>query len=124
MFWMLIGCEISDNNIEPGESFFRIYDDNRFEASFIPIDVVQTSDQGYLILNGSRQETSDFIGVEVMKVDDQGEFVRWFTLPPNYVHPVANWLTINDTHYFFCMDETSLLTSCSLLMLMGIFRIP
>ena len=103
-------CEISDNDVEPAESFFRIYDNNQFGASFIPIDVIQTSSEGYLILSGTRLETSDFVGVNIIRTDDAGNYLDQQTLAPNFVHPVANWIDIDSTYYFFCMDGGTLQT--------------
>ncbi len=107
---LLTACDIKNNDIAPSSSFFHIYDNNQFSASFIPLDVIQTTDEGYLILTGTRVESSDFVGVGILRVDAEGNFVQQSTLPPNFVHPVANWLALNDSYYFFCMDANSLQT--------------
>ena len=105
---LFTACDISDNDIEPSESFFRIYDNNEFNASFIPLDVIQTADEGFLILSGTRQETSDFVGVRIIKADQSGNFIQQSTLGPDLVHPVANWIERDSVFYFFCMEATSL----------------
>jgi hypothetical protein len=89
-------------------NFLKIYDDTRFNASYIPIDIIQTNDEGYLILSGTRLESSDFIGVYVLKVDKDGNFLNHITFPETVVHPVANWLLLGDTYYFFAMNSTNL----------------
>jgi hypothetical protein len=103
----ITGCN-EPNDTEPSVNFLKIYDDARFNASYIPIDIIQTSDEGYLILSGTRLETSDFIGVYVLKVDKDGNFVNHIIFPETVVHPVANWLILDDTYYFFAMNETNL----------------
>lgn len=103
----ITGCN-EPNDTEPSVNFLKIYDDARFNASYIPIDIIQTSDEGYLILSGTRLETSDFIGVYVLKVDKDGNFVNHIIFPETVVHPVANWLILDDTYYFFAMNATNL----------------
>lgn len=107
---LVSSCDISDNDIEPSESFFRIYDNNQFDASFLPLDVIQTSNEGYLIISGTRLETTDFVGVNIIRADKAGNFLDEEVLAPNFVHPVANWMAIDSTYYFFCMDDASLQT--------------
>lgn len=104
---LLIGCS-DPNDIEPSVNFLKIYDDTRFNASYIPIDIIQTSDEGFLILSGTRLESSDFIGLYILKVDKDGNFVNHITFPETVVHPVAHWLPLNDTYYFFAMNATNL----------------
>ena len=96
------------NDTEPSANFLKIYDDTRFNASYLPIDIVQTQDEGFLILSGTRIESSDFIGLFVMKVNRDGNFIDKVFFPETVVHPVAHWLQSNDVYYFFAMDATSL----------------
>jgi len=56
-------------------NFTRIYDNNKFEASYFPIDMIQTPDGGYLILGGRRLVDSNFSGIYLMKVDEFGAFI-------------------------------------------------
>lgn len=104
-FW---SCDISENEVEPTDSFLKIYDHNDFQASFIPIDVKQTTDGGYVILGGTRLEDSDFIGVHLMKVDKEGKFVSEQNLSSQYVHPVNSLMEINNSFYFIAMDVITL----------------
>ena len=96
------------NDTDPSVNFLKIYDDARFNASYIPIDIIQTEDEGFLILSGTRLESSDFIGVYILKVDKDGNFVHDIFFPETVVHPLADWLPVDDTYYFFAMDVTSL----------------
>ena len=106
----LFSCKSDQEEVLPSENFVRIYDDNRFNASYIPIDIIQTPDEGFLILSGSRQPSSNFIGTNIMKTDPEGNFVAGVKLPDNEVQPIANWVAIGEDYYFFCMDATNLLT--------------
>lgn len=100
-------CDISDNEVEPSQSFLRIYDNNTFSSSFTPIDVQQTADGGYLILGGSRVEDSDFLGVYLMKVDEAGVFQSEENLSTDYISPAKSLMNINGTFYFVAMANTS-----------------
>lgn len=100
-------CDISDNEVEPTLSFLKIFDNNDFNASFIPIDVKQTADGGYLILASTRVEDSNFTGVYLMKVDESGEFVSEQRLPTEFLFPVDNLLEVDGTFYFIAMRDIS-----------------
>jgi hypothetical protein len=109
MFLAILMAACSEpNDTEPSVNFLKIYDDARFNASYIPIDIIQTEDEGFLILSGTRLETSDFIGIYILKVDREGNFINDIFFPETVVHPVADWIFIDDTYYFFAMDATSL----------------
>ncbi|UII26050.1 hypothetical protein LVD15_22520 [Fulvivirga maritima] len=100
-------CDIGDNEADPASSFLKIYDHNDYEASYIPIDIKQTSDGGYLIL-AATQKDSYFAGVRLMKVDEQGEFEQEQDLSDEYVHPVGELMKINGNFYFMAMRESDL----------------
>jgi hypothetical protein len=102
------GCDLFDNEAQPETNFLKIYDDNRFSASFIPIDVVQAADKGYLILSGFRKQSSNFLGTHVMKVDERGEYISGQELDNDLVHPINRLHEINGVYYFFCMEELTL----------------
>ncbi|MTI24593.1 hypothetical protein [Fulvivirga kasyanovii] len=105
---LLSSCDISDNEIAPDASFFRIYDNDLFQASFIPIDVKQTGDGGYLILGATRLDDSDFLGVYLLKADENGQFVSEQNLSSQFVHPVNSLIEFEDKFYFVAMEATSL----------------
>lgn len=115
-FWALLlfftsvfsGCDIKDNEVEATSGFMKIYDNDRFDGSYIPIDIQQTADGGYLILSGRRIEESNFIGVNILKVDEEGNFMQEYEMEPNFVHPVNSLIKNDEGYYFFCMDATSL----------------
>lgn len=108
MIGSLLSCDISDNEIDPETSFFKIYDNDSFQASFIPLDVQQTGDGGYLILGATRLDDSDFSGVYLMKADANGEFVSEQNFSSQFVHPVNSLVQLEDNFYFVAMEATSL----------------
>ena len=81
-------------------NFTRIYDNNKFEASYFPIDITQTPDGGYLILGGRRLDNSNFSGVYLMKVDELGAFVSEKEVDFNNIDPIGPILTANGKYYF------------------------
>jgi hypothetical protein len=83
--------------------FARIYDNVKFNSSYFPIDIKQTTDGGFLVLGGRRLSTSPFVGVYVMKLDELGKFVSDIEVDDNLVNPVGPLLEANSKYYFFCM---------------------
>jgi hypothetical protein len=109
LFTILIyGCDIKDNEVEVNSSFLRVYDNNQFDGSYIPLDIQQTSDGGYLILSGRRIRESNFVGINILKIDATGTFVNEFKMEENFVHPVYSLIKNDEGFYFFCMDAVSL----------------
>lgn len=97
----------SENEPSLSESFLKIYDDSNFDVSYHPIDVVETVD-GYIILAGTELSNTDFTGVQLIKVDEEGSFEMEVEL--NYVVPIGEmYLSPSDSNvYFFAMNSTSL----------------
>jgi hypothetical protein len=106
----MLSCNGNQEEVLPADNFVRIFDDDRFNASYIPIDIIQTVDEGYLILSGSRLSSSNFIGTHILKTDSEGNYIANVILPENDVQPIANWVVLDDWYYFFCMDATNLST--------------
>lgn len=104
------GCDIKDNEVEVLSSFMKVYDNDRFDGSYIPIDIQQTSEGGYLILSGRRIEESNFVGINILKLDEEGNFISETKLEPNFVHPINSLIKNDEGYYFFCMDAISLQT--------------
>ena len=91
-------------------NFTRIYDNDKFNTSYYPIDMRQTPDGGYLILGGRRIETSNFSGVYLMKVDELGGFVSEQEVDEVNVNPIGPLMEVNGKYYFFCMTAVGLQT--------------
>jgi len=104
---ILAGCDISDNTALPKDSFLKIYDNQDFDASFIPIDIKQTQDEGFLILGARRIEDSDFTGIYLMKVDREGIIEREREVDETYIHPIQGLVQVNSQYHFIAMTNTS-----------------
>lgn len=104
-FW---SCDISKNNIEPSSSFVKIYDDDRFEQEYYPLDIIQTADDGYLILSEKQDDQSSFTSVYVLKTDALGDVVTQTEMDAPYSNAVNGWSKIGDLYYFVCMDANNL----------------
>ncbi|MBI1767630.1 MAG: hypothetical protein HY015_00635, partial [Bacteroidetes bacterium] len=100
-------------------NFTRIFDNNQFNASYYPVDMVQTPDGGYLILGGRSLTSSSFSGTYIMKADPFGNFVSAQEVDENLVDPVGNILVANGKYYFFCMTAVGLQTQMIELDAMG-----
>ena len=96
----------SKEDFDPKDSFTRIYDHNEAAVSYNPIDVVQTT-SGFLILAARQIERSDFSGIQLIQLDEEGNFVNEETLAENYVAPVGDFMSIDSVYYFFGMDEST-----------------
>lgn len=108
---LLTGCkEIKENNknTDPKANFLVIYENNDFSKSFIPIDIQQTSDGGYLVLAKRRITESSFYGIYIMKADNTGKFVSGEEVSNDIVNPVYNLMKVGNAFYFFAMDRLSL----------------
>lgn len=90
--------------------FTKIYDNNRFNVEYVPLDAVQTSDGGYLVLSSRRLEESNFKGIYLMKVDAFGGFVSEEEVEETLVNPAGSLLTVGGKFYFFCMTTVGLET--------------
>ncbi len=108
-FALLSGCSNDSDPVADKSNFTKIYDNNKFSASYYPIDMKQTPDGGFLILGGMRLEESNFSGVYVMKVDEFGGYVYDRELDSEFVNPVG-LLESNSDYYFFAMTPVGLQT--------------
>jgi hypothetical protein len=91
-------------------NFTRIYDNDKFDASYYPIDVKQTPDEGFLILGGRRLTDSNLSGTYLMKVDKLGAYISDLEVTSDKVGPVGPLLESNGKYYFFCMTPVGLET--------------
>ena len=90
------GCDISKNDFEPTSTFVKIYDDNRFEQEYYPLDVIQTADNGYLILSEKKDDQSLFTSVYVLKTDELGNVITQTEMVAPYSNPLNGWSKIGD----------------------------
>ena len=101
----LVGCK--EEAFEPSSAFTRIYDSNRGSEGYYPIDFIQTS-AGYTILTGQTLDDSDYLGVKLIRVDEEGTFLFEDNLTSDYVVPIGDMVSIDSVGYFFAMEPTSL----------------
>lgn len=107
-FLVLSAISCSESEPALSESFFKIYDDSNLDVSYRPIDVVETVD-GFIILTGTELSKSDFMGVSLIKIDEEGNYEYEISLD-DYVVPIGKiHLNESDSNsYFFVMNPTSL----------------
>ncbi|HVD97176.1 MAG TPA: hypothetical protein VNB90_03155 [Cytophagaceae bacterium] len=106
---ILAGCDIKKNKeVKPEKEFLKIYDDQSFSNSYIPVDLKQTSDGGYIILAKTRISASAFYGIYLLKADKQGNFVSQQLLPDYLVSPTNSLMQVGQDFYFFGMDGVTL----------------
>ncbi|NOS94467.1 MAG: hypothetical protein HOP30_21345, partial [Cyclobacteriaceae bacterium] len=91
-------------------NFTRVYDNDKFDASYNPIDIKETPDGGFLILGGRKLTDSNFSGAYLMKVDELGMFVSELEVPSDKVAPIGPLLEVNSKFYFFAMTTVGLKT--------------
>lgn len=103
----IVGCN-PGVEVTPRDEFVKIYDDDDFNERYEPIDVIQTSDDGYLVLSFYKREDSNFRGLYVLKADAEGEFASGTKFINDFVSPVKPLMQQGDRYYFFCMDQFSL----------------
>ena len=107
------GCDIKKSNIASNNNFMRVYDDPNFSASYYPLDMVQTDDNGFLILSGVKLDTAASLWKQspyLLKTDDDGIKIWEARLDLPYVSPVPGILKNQDSYYTVCMDNLTLET--------------
>ncbi len=102
--FIFLGC--SDDEVSLSESFLKIYDDSNFDLSYHPIDVVETID-GFIILSGTELTNSDFQGIQLIKTDEEGNYVGQNSTI-DYVAPIGEVYMIDSISYFFAMNSSTL----------------
>ncbi len=102
-----VSCDISKNDVVPTNTFTKIYDDDRFEQEYYPLDIIQTTDEGFLILSELKNDQSLFTTVLVVKTDAMGAIISSTQMASPYVMPVNGWQKIGESYYFVCMNENS-----------------
>ena len=103
-----VSCDIQDNTVEPQDVFTRVYNNDNFDDSFVPISIAQTADSGYLVLGGREVTDTQFLVPYLIKVDSKGDF-QWEQTPSeNYANPLSGLTISGNSYQFFCMDNLNL----------------
>lgn len=100
----ITSCSEESNPTFDSDNFTSIFDNNKFDASYFPIDIRQTPDGGYLILGGRKLTDSNFTGIYLLKADQFGNFVKEIEVEETSVNPIAKFTEREGKYYFFCMD--------------------
>jgi len=93
--FLLISCSERPESFRPDEKFVSIFVNPSEGVNYEPLDIIQTEDNGYLILAESALDA-----VFVMKVSGLGQLVWSETMPATYKNPVAD-LVFNEGKYYF-----------------------
>jgi len=105
--FLVLRCAEESNPKFDAESFTHIYDDEEFNASYLPIDIVQTPDGGYLVLCAQRLDGSNFTSIYILKTDKVGKFVAELKGSAEFLNPVGRFTQVDNNFYFFCMDQAT-----------------
>ncbi len=102
----LSSCGSDNDEVAPGTSFTRTYDDPTFSSEYDPLDVLPTTDGGYLMLAATESWK-----LYLVKTNEDGQ-VTWHTeVDEAYVNPLAHLLVVNDSIHLVCMNEVTLATT-------------
>jgi hypothetical protein len=101
---IIVSCTEESNLDFDTQTFTSIFDNNKFDASYFPIDMKETPDGGYLILGGRKLTDTSFTGIYLLKADEFGNFVKEIEVEETSVNPIADLVEYQTKYYFFCMD--------------------
>lgn len=97
------GCK---KDAQPEDAFIKIYDDQNGNKHFHPLGMATSeSNDGYIVVSAY-----DGWRIQLMKIDNAGEFVWNYELPSNYVNAVPDLIKMNGQNYLVCMDAVGLFT--------------
>jgi len=100
----VVSCSEESNPEFDTQTFTSIFDNNKFDASYFPIDMRETPDGGYVILGGRKLTDTSFTGIYLLKADKFGNFVKEIEVEETSVNPIADFVEYQTKYYFFCMD--------------------
>ena len=98
-------CDIIKNDLKPNEEFIKIIYNPNFESEFYAEDIIQTSDNGFLILGSLHNESNAYVWQSpyLVKLDETGSVLWETTVTSPYVNSVGNIIQIGNEYYFFAM---------------------
>jgi hypothetical protein len=104
---VITSCSEESGEGTGSENFTRIYDNNIFSYSFAAVDVMQTSDGGYLVLATKFTPDVSMGGVHLLRADKFGNFVKDIPLEENLANPLPGLAFGDNKYHFICMDVSS-----------------
>lgn len=105
LFALLMGS-CSKDTIDPSTNYFKIYDTQRSDAKFRPIDIVETTD-GLIVLAEEATDESQYMALQVLQMDEFGNYILETAVPGEHVTPVGEFISIDSAYYFFTMHPTT-----------------
>lgn len=101
-------CDIKKSDADPSASFTAVYDHPDMDLSFYPIDMVQTSDAGFLVLSVYTDTVlSTFPLIRLMKTDKSGTLIREELVDEAYCSAVPSLVQNGNMWQFVCMDAVN-----------------
>lgn len=93
-----------ENKIQPDKEYIRYVNTSTIQTDLVPLDMVKTVDEGFLILGSSPSKELLYHQTYLLKIDKEGKY-EWDTyLPSTFLNPVSSILAKDGSYYFFCMD--------------------
>lgn len=105
---LIVSCDMKKNKDAVPSGFLKIYNEGSYSNQYTPLDMEQTTDDGYLILSAAKIETSAFPGIYIMKIDKDGNALHTQLLSDTYVSATPNLIRNGSEYYFVCMDRQNL----------------
>ncbi|MEQ9218573.1 MAG: hypothetical protein RLO17_11045 [Cyclobacteriaceae bacterium] len=111
LFYLLLvlplfySCQNEDPIPETG--FFKVFDDVNYGVDYHAIDVIKSA-SGFIVLAATEIDRTDFSGIQLIKVDEEGEFEAELTFDPAPVLPTGELMEANGRYYFFGMDPQTI----------------
>ncbi|MCU0390809.1 MAG: hypothetical protein MUE81_06790 [Thermoflexibacter sp.] len=111
LLWCLLTACNENTNISPSKSFNKIYNESSF-SDFQAIDVVQTQDEGYIILGTIENSFAEQNDVPyILRIDKEGNYL-WDTKLDKqleaYISPIPNLKANQGNYHFFCFKKEGL----------------
>jgi hypothetical protein len=103
---LVISCDIKKSNMSPDTNFTRVYTDNNSSHTYYPVDVVETDDNGFLIVSGLYDSDSlNYPKVHLLKTNKEGDLEWTYTSDPSILSPTPSILEVSGSYYLVCMEN-------------------
>lgn len=104
----MLSCDIKKSDADPSDSFTKVYDHADMDLSFYPVDMVQTSDDGFLVLSVYTDTAlSTFPLIRLMKTNEAGILERETLVDEAYCSAVPSLMRNGNVWQFVCMDAVN-----------------
>ncbi|MCX2743974.1 hypothetical protein OO013_08870 [Mangrovivirga sp. M17] len=100
---LTFSCDLKEDELAPEESFIKVYDVNNFNLDLEPVDIIQTSDSGYVILAKDKDDIPN-----ILETNGQGEIQSIRSTASEtgsqYFRPIGELMNIAGSIYFIAMN--------------------